>query len=94
MVVYFSANKEQYFGGFVEIRMLKHLFDEGFLRSAIVVPAPMESDRWHLVFEKSNGGYEKITKSRTDVEKNYKRLNGALADAQEIGFKKVTIEFN
>lgn len=82
-----------YFGGCVEIRVLKHLFEEGLLRTAIVVPAPMENDRWLLMFEKSNGGQEKITKARTDKQKVYKRLYGALSDAQEIGFKKITIEY-
>jgi len=78
----------------VEIKVLKELFREGLLRCAKIVPAPMESDRWLLVFEKSNGGYERITKARTDNEKIYKRINGAIADAQEIGFRKVSLEFD
>ncbi len=77
----------------MEIRVLKQLFHEGLLRSATVVPAPMEHDRWMLVFEKTNGGLEYITKARSDVEKIYKRINGALIDAREIGFQRVSVDF-
>lgn len=73
--------------------MLKQLFQEGLLRSATVVPSPVEHDRWLLVFEKANGGQERITKARSDVEKVYKRINGALIDAQEIGFQRVSVDF-
>lgn len=78
----------------MEIKVLKELFREGLLRCAKIVPAPMESDRWLLVFEKANGGHERITKARTDNQKIYKRINGAIADAQEIGFRKVSLEFD
>tara|TARA_B110000211_G_C13873962_1_gene462117 strand:+ start:165 stop:491 length:327 start_codon:yes stop_codon:yes gene_type:complete len=83
-----------FLGGCVEIRMLRQLFQEGLLLSASVVPAPMEHDRWLLVFEKANGNQERITKARSNIEKVYKRINGALVDAQEIGFKRVSVEFN
>jgi hypothetical protein len=53
----------------------------------------MELDCWILVFDKSNGGQEQITKARDHKTKIYKRLNGAIQDARDIGFKKVTIEF-
>lgn len=78
----------------MEIKVLKELFREGLLKYAKIVPAPMESDRWLLVFEKVSGGYERITKARSDDQKVYKRINGAIADAQEIGFRKVSLEFD
>jgi hypothetical protein len=77
----------------VEIKFLRKLFQEGLLVTAKVYPAPMELDCWILVFDKSNGGQEQITKARDHKTKIYKRLNGAIQDARDIGFKKVTIEF-
>ncbi len=78
----------------VEIRVLRELFREGMLLSATIVPVPLEQDRWLLKFEKSSGGVEFITRARTHEEKIYKRVNGALVDARDIGFQRVTIEFN
>ncbi|WP_184465173.1 plasmid replication protein RepB [Zhongshania antarctica] len=78
----------------MEIRMLRQMFQEGLLRTATIIPAPMERDRWMLVFQKANGNQERITKARTENDKVYKRLNGALSDAQDIGFRSVTVEFN
>ena len=75
----------------MEIRLLKQLFQEGMLLSATIVPAPMEPDRWYLVFDKVSGGQERITKARSDIDKVYKRINGAIADAEEIGFQEVKI---
>ena len=78
----------------MEIRLLRKLFQEGLLLSAKVHPAPMESDRWIMVFDKASGGQEQITRARDGETKIYKRLNGALQDAQDIGFKEVTIRFD
>ena len=78
----------------VEIRLLKTLFDEGLLLNAKVQSAPMEQDRWIMVFDKASGNQEQITKARDDGPKIYKRLHGALQDAKEIGFKEVIIRFD
>ena len=75
----------------MEIRLLRQLFQEGMLLSATIVPAPMESDKWLLVFEKASGGQERISKARSDIDKVYKRINGAIADAEDIGFQEVKI---
>lgn len=75
----------------MEIRLLRQLFQEGMLLSATIVPAPMESDKWLLVFEKANGGQERISKARSNIDKVYKRINGAIADAEDIGFQEVKI---
>lgn len=75
----------------MEIRLLRQLFQEGMLLSATIVPAPMESDRWLLVFDKVSGGQERISKARSNVDKVYKRINGAIADAEDIGFQEVKI---
>lgn len=77
----------------MEIKLLRKLFQEGLLLAAKVQPAPMEPGRYILVFAKANGGEEQITKARDNETKIYKRLNGALQDAQDIGFKEVTIRF-
>ena len=71
--------------------MLKRMFQEGLLRTATIVPAPMEVDRWLLVFEKSNGNQERLTLVRTEDDKVYRRLHGALEDAKKIGFRRVAI---
>jgi hypothetical protein len=78
----------------MEIKLLRRLFQEGLLLTAKVYPAPMEDERWIMAFDKSNGGEEQITKARDDKTKIYRRLNGALQDAKDIGFKEVTIRFN
>lgn len=77
----------------MEIKLLRKLFQEGLLLTARVLPAPMETDRWILVFDKASGAQEQITKARDNETKIYKRINGALIDAQEIGFKRVSVEF-
>ncbi len=77
----------------MEIKLLKSLFQEGLLVNARALPAPMESGRFILVFRKSSGGEEQVTRARDNTLKVYKRLNGALQDAQEIGFKEVTVQF-
>ncbi|AKH70891.1 hypothetical protein IMCC21906_03254 (plasmid) [Spongiibacter sp. IMCC21906] len=64
--------------------MLKQMFQEGLLRTATIVPAPMESDRWLLIFEKANGNQERITRVRTEDDKIYRRLHGALEDAKKL----------
>ena len=78
----------------VEIKILRKLFEEGLLLGANVLPAPMESDRYILVFPKASGGFEQATRARDDEAKIYKQTDGAVNDARRIGFKKVTIEFN
>lgn len=73
---------------------LKLLFEEGVLESANIFPVPMIEDQWYLELKKKNGQSEVLSRVRREEEKRYKRINGAIADAQEIGFKRVTIEYN
>ncbi len=77
----------------MEIKLLRTLFQEGLLLTAKILPAPMNPGCYNLVFIKPNGGEEHITKARDNKTKIYKRLHGALQDAQDIGFKEVTIRF-
>ncbi len=72
--------------------MLRQLFREGMLLSAAIVPAPMQPGCWMLVFDKASGSQERITRARTEIDKIYKRINGALADAKDIGFREVKIK--
>ncbi len=78
----------------MEIKHLKQMFKDGFLVSAKVQPAPMEQDKFILVFGKVNGGEEQVTRVRDDECKIYRRYTGAVLDAQEIGFKKVELNFD
>lgn len=78
----------------MEIKLLRKLFQEGLLITAKVLPAPMQAGKHILVFAKANGGEEHITRARDNETKTYKRLNGAIQDAQDIGFKEVTIVFD
>ena len=71
--------------------MLKQLFGEGMLLSATIMPAPMQQGRWLMVFDKPSGEQEKITKARSDIDKVYKRIYGAIADAEQIGFQEVKV---
>lgn len=78
----------------MEIKLLRKLFREGLLLNAKVLPAPMQADRWMLVFDKGSGGQEEVSKTRNpDETKFYKRVIGAIEDAKGIGFKEVTIRF-
>ncbi len=77
----------------MELKILKKLFQEGLLLTAKALPAPMYSGQYILVFSKSNGGEEQVTRARDGETKIYKRWNGAVLDAQEVGFKEVTIRF-
>ena len=74
-------------------QQLKSLFKEGALLTAKILPAPMMPGRYILVFGKANGREEQIIKTRSDQKKVYKRLTGAVFDAQKIGFKKVELNF-
>lgn len=76
----------------MEIRLLRQLFKEGMLLSATIAPAPMQPDSWLMVFDKPSGEQECITKARTSIDKYYKRINGAIADAELIGFQDVRIK--
>lgn len=78
----------------MEIRLLKKLFEEGLLLAATALPAPMNPGHYLLVFSKSTGGEECVTRTRDHAIKTYKRLSGALIDAQEIGFKEVKVIFD
>lgn len=75
----------------MEIRVLRQLFQGGMLLSATIVPVSTEPNRWLMLFEKANGGQERITKARSNIDKVYKRINGAITDAKEIGFQEVKI---
>lgn len=77
----------------MEVNILKELFQEGILLKAKVLPAPMQSGQYILVLAKANGGEEQVTKTKGRGTKIYKQLNGALKDAQQIGFKEITVRY-
>lgn len=73
--------------------MLRQMFESGALTSVTVAPAPMSDGEWILIFKDISGRERRVTKSRTDIEKTYKRLNGAVLEARSIGFKTMTLEY-
>lgn len=72
--------------------MLRQMFDSGALTGVTVAPAPM-SDGWILIFTDVSGKERRVTKARTDIEKTYKRITGALLEARSIGFKRMAVEY-
>ena len=77
----------------MDIKTLRQLYDEGLLLSATAIAVSSDEELWELIFEKGNGGVEKITKARSSEPKIYKRINGAIADAKSIGFSRMQIDF-
>lgn len=77
----------------MNLALSQELFKAGVLTEARVVPAPMNKG-FILEFFRKDGTNESLTKTKTKDVKIFKRKDGALADAEAIGFKKVTILFN
>lgn len=78
----------------VEIKLLKKLFEQGALAKVEIMPAPMQQDCFVMVFFTINGDQEQITRARDKTTKIYKRINGAVTDAKNIGFKEVILRFD
>lgn len=77
----------------MEIKVLKTLFDNGALSSAVVAPAPMEPDKWVILIETQHGSNEQLTTANSKHDKLFKRLPAALEDVRRIGFQQVTVLF-
>lgn len=77
----------------MEIKVLKTLFENGALNSAVVAPAPMEPDKWVILIETRHGLHEHLTTAHSKDEKLFKRLPAALEDVRRIGFQQVTVSF-
>lgn len=76
----------------MEFRTLRSLFDSGMLDSAVVAPAPLKENQYHLFFIKQGGGNVWMTKARKAEPKTYKSLDSASHDAVKVGFRKITVE--
>lgn len=78
----------------MNIKLLQEMFHAGVLRSATVVPSPMEPGRWQLFFERVSGGMVGVTKARSTDDRIYRRLDGALNDAKHIGFNEIKVQLH
>lgn len=76
----------------MEFRLVKKLFGDGFFQSALIVQAPM-SDKFHLCFITSTGSTERMTKTRKTDIKEYRTETSALIEAKNLGFRKITVEY-
>lgn len=78
----------------MEIKLLKKLFEEGVLKSAKIIPAPEELDKFLLVVVRASGVEERVSKARDKKDKVYRQVTGAILDAREVGFKEITLRFD
>lgn len=81
----------------MDLSHAKNLFKHGRLKTATVIPASSVDsviDYWKLIIEDTLGQKLIITMTRDNSLRKYKRYEGAVSDAQKIGFKNVEIIFN
>lgn len=76
----------------VDLSAMRKLFQEGGLRSAMVVPVPMQLNAWELIAVCKDGSKEHMTIARSDRRKVYKSLKSVYADAARVGFPQVVIQ--
>jgi hypothetical protein len=76
----------------VDLSAMRKLFQDGGLRSAIVVPVPMQQNAWELIAVCTDGSKEHMTVARSDRRKIYKSLESVHADAKRVGFVEVTTQ--
>jgi len=76
----------------VDLSGMRKLFKDGGLKTAIVVPAPMESGGWLLHVVRTDGTADYMTVARTDRPKIYKSLESVHLDAKRVGFEEVTTQ--
>lgn len=74
----------------MDIRVLKQLFENGALQSAIIAPAPM-SEQWMIFVRTTKGVQEPLTTVNARKEKLFKRIPAALEDVRRIGFKEAVV---
>ncbi|WP_421556707.1 plasmid replication protein RepB [Pseudomonas kitaguniensis] len=73
----------------VDLSAMRKLFQEGGLKSALVVPVPMQLNAWELIAVCKDGSKEHMTIARSDRRKVYKSLESVHADAARVGFTQV-----
>lgn len=76
----------------VDLSGMRKLFKDGGLKTAIVVPAVLESGGWLLHFVRMDGKIECMTVARSERIKIYKSLESAHLDAKRVGFEEVTTQ--
>lgn len=76
----------------VDLSAMRQLFQEGELKSAMVVPVTMQLNAWELIAVCKDGSKEHMTIARSDRRKVYKSLKSVHADAARVGFTQVVIQ--
>lgn len=78
----------------MELKELKVLFDNGALKTATVKRAPLMNG-YILIAETVNKNVHVMTSQReeSNTPRAFKTIDAAAANAQKIGFKKISIDF-
>lgn len=78
----------------LEIKALKVLFDNGGLKSVTIKRAPL-MDGYILIANTTNKNVHVMTSQReeSNTPRAFKSIDAAAANAQKIGFKKISIDF-
>ena len=78
----------------MQIEMIQHLFDEGVLVNARIVPAPLMPDKFFLEFVRTSGNIERLSLARKKKDRVYKTIDSAAKKAREVGFRNVNVLFD
>lgn len=77
----------------VELNQLKMVFDSGGLNNVVVTPIEMKKG-YMLIFKDKEKNNHIMTTQRSDKHEPrvFKSIDAAVANASQIGFKKVSVE--
>jgi hypothetical protein len=73
----------------MDLSDMRKQFRKGAFEAALVAPAPMESNAWIFIVQRTDGKQEHMTIARSDRQKIYKSLDAVRADVERVGFKDV-----
>ena len=78
----------------MELNELKVLFDNGGLKTVTIKRAPLMNG-YILIVKTVNKNVHVMTSQReeSNTPRAFKTINAAAANAQKIGFKKISIDF-
>ena len=79
----------------MELKELKVLFDNGGLKRVMIKRAPLMNG-YILIAETVNKNVHVMTSQReeSNTPRAFKTIDSAAANAQKIGFKKISIDFS
>lgn len=78
----------------MELKELKVLFDNGGLKAVTIKRAPLMNG-YILIVKTVNKNVHVMTSQReeSNIPRGFKTIDAAAANAQKIGFKKISIDF-